>query len=414
MKKIYAHPLVMGLCLVVISLFANILAVSSQETVTPNVTLSTSWNPDGVLLAIAANNGLFIYNRSGQLVHHKLGRSITAIWSSDGARLLVNNQVIDAVTFNILLDSSSTPRGWIDGSRQYFGLHAENVGSDVYDTSIDIFDTVTGILNKKITVPIQIENVISSPDGKNIAVNIGNSIFIIDVNLDTITHFAQAVDGISSYAWSADSTRIVYGASRVVSPGTLGSLLVPDGDLALIYTVNTMDTQSGQVLHTSAPLPSYVSVSWSDDNSQIAGVSLSGEPILYIWDANNVALLSVMSLQGQVTGSVDFNPYGGTVAVGFSNSANIAQPPAAFSQEVTSLGNGAVQIIVPDASPQRLQVIAAACDAPPQVVEAITAVADTQAPNTLSALIEMVEALPEGIIPPGCAADLLAVAEAIQ
>lgn len=78
---------------------------------------------------------------------------------------------------------------------------------------------------------------------------------------------------------------------------------------------------------------------------------------------------------------------------------------------VQTLANGAVQIVVPVPSPERLQAIADACNAPAAVEQSLTA--SLQA-DQLSTFITQVEALPENTIPPACADDLIAVAEALQ
>ncbi|MDX2162267.1 MAG: hypothetical protein SF162_13155, partial [bacterium] len=70
-----------------------------------------------------------------------------------------------------------------------------------------------------------------------------------------------------------------------------------------------------------------------------------------------------------------------------------------------------VQIIVPDPSPERLQAIAAQCGAPLTVergLDAAIAAAD------YADVIAQIDALPAGTIPPACAADLRAVAAAMQ
>ena len=61
-----------------------------------------------------------------------------------------------------------------------------------------------------------------------------------------------------------------------------------------------------------------------------------------------------------------------------------------------------MQILVPDPSIERLNAITAACDAP---VSPTTDMTD---------FIAQVEALPADSIPPACAADLLAVARALE
>jgi hypothetical protein len=78
---------------------------------------------------------------------------------------------------------------------------------------------------------------------------------------------------------------------------------------------------------------------------------------------------------------------------------------------IQTLAGGAVRIVVPAPSLERLQAIADACSAPAAVEQSLTA--DIQA-GQLTDFVARVEALPVGVIPPACAADLIAVAEALE
>jgi len=84
-----------------------------------------------------------------------------------------------------------------------------------------------------------------------------------------------------------------------------------------------------------------------------------------------------------------------------------------------SLMNGAVQIIVPDPSLERLEAIAAACDAPLSLMQPLAAQTSALSdeavpPAALDTFVAQLDALPADTIPPGCAADLRAVAQAIE
>jgi len=75
-----------------------------------------------------------------------------------------------------------------------------------------------------------------------------------------------------------------------------------------------------------------------------------------------------------------------------------------------SLANGALDIVVPAPSLERLQAIQSTCMTAPAVGQM-----DTQAltVDALPEYVAQVEALTDAEIPPGCAADLVAVAEAL-
>jgi hypothetical protein len=70
-----------------------------------------------------------------------------------------------------------------------------------------------------------------------------------------------------------------------------------------------------------------------------------------------------------------------------------------------------VQIIVPEASFKRLADIQTACI---RLSDGATSVAIPQAQSDLGGYIAQVEAASAAQIPPGCAADLVAIAKAIQ
>ncbi len=126
-----------------------------------------------------------------------------------------------------------------------------------------------------------------------------------------------------------------------------------------------------------------------------------------LWDVETSQVLQSFSGSGPSrywNGQPNYSRYGGRLAYGvtFDPQAQVR------SDDLASLG---IQIVVPDASVERLRSIAELCGAPRAVTEALTA--DTLDADDLSAFMVRVESLPDGAIPPACAADLLAVAEAM-
>ncbi|NJO82526.1 MAG: hypothetical protein HC828_06660 [Blastochloris sp.] len=124
--------------------------------------------------------------------------------------------------------------------------------------------------------------------------------------------------------------------------------------------------------------------------------------------------------------SADWSPYGGQIAIGAPVSSEMTR---SMSSQDAAVANVPVQIITPDPSIERLQSIARTCEtalstnsvAVEQALDAPLEALNTQADTTptidlqaVEAFITQVEALPDDMLPPGCEADLLAVAEALR
>jgi WD40 repeat protein len=235
---------------------------------------------------------------------------------------------------------------------------------------------------------------------------------------------------ITAIAWSPDGNSIAGGTSD--------------------STITIWDAQTGELQQTYQATGSGVtSLDWNMDGSLLASTTFGPEDgTAQIWNRDDVQPVATFSARGAQ--AVMWNPLMDEFAVGLSNMVRILDPLSArdiFSipvdglqqavayspfggrlafggvpnlQDTVSLSavgttqtlsDGAVQILVPDPSPERLQAIAEACDAPLPVMQA-AANAETQA--EITTFEAAVEALPEGAIPPACAADLLAVAQAMQ
>src|SRR5690606_30147442 len=108
---------------------------------------------------------------------------------------------------------------------------------------------------------------------------------------------------------------------------------------------------------------------------------------------------------------MSLSPYGGRLALGNSAPVNDTTAVQVSRNVIQTLANGAIVIVVPAPSLERLQAIAEACNAPTPIEQSLTA--SLQA-DQLTDFVAQVEALPENTIPPACAADLIAVARALQ
>jgi hypothetical protein len=113
---------------------------------------------------------------------------------------------------------------------------------------------------------------------------------------------------------------------------------------------------------------------------------------------------------------MSLSPYGGRLVLGDAAPTSDLAAIQASSDVIQTLADGAVQIVVPAPSLDRLNAIAELCvrDALTPMLEVMDLTARPVSEITLSDFIAQVEALPDGAIPPACAADLLTVAAAIQ
>lgn len=366
------------------------------------------WSPDGTRLAVFATNGVFIYSREFQLIqHHQHNITVpTGIWSPDGTKLLAVNQILDADTLDVLLEVDGYPRGWVSNGTQLFGIR---------DHEIYILDAITGMLVRTIPLDIQIEHALSSPDGTHILTSVANGIFVIDIDRgDRVTQYLQSVENIYNYVWSPDGNQVAYSATTRVPVGTPGSYAI-SADWAVLYTVKLIDSQTGAVLHTSEPLPAPVdSFVWSQKQPRLAGQLLD---ITYIWDTETLVLLDAFSIIGNSTGRIAYSPYGGILAVGVNP---YTQPRAAVQQlqpdlpaasAIASFADQTIQVIVPDVSLDLLRAVLEVCGLLTPTQKKFMTETET---SHLPAFIQRVESLSNDQIPPGCVADLIAVAQALQ
>jgi hypothetical protein len=383
-------------------------AAPSTQDATPLHVYDLAWNPDGMEIAVFASNGVFAYDRAFQLLRYQeMANGAYGGWSSDGTQLIVGSQVWDADTLNVRFDVDVTVYGGLRGGAQVYSSSG---------TEISIFDAADGRLIETVPLGYQVEYVRSNHAGTQIISGDGKIVSVFDLDRRTRTaRYTLPVESMLGFTLNADDTRLVYSASKRVPQGTPGSTPMPlDPGMASLTSIGILDMTIGEVLLESDPLPEAMfSFSWTGDGTRIAGLSQSGT--VYIWNADTLELLTAFSA-AEYPSMMGYSPYGGVMAVKMEQPEDDSRRPPTPQylddtvQPIAALPGGAVQLIVPAPSLDQLQAISANCDAP-IVVEQPGA--DTQA-DQLANVIEQVRTLPEGAVPPGCAADLVAVAEALQ
>lgn len=268
--------------------------------------------------------------------------------------------------------------------------------------------------------------VTSSPDG-------GWPLRIWAVEEDNFQLTSMSV-GVIAYdiAWSPDSTQLAVADYRNLriytgfSSGTLHEQVIapfkftiswsPDSRQLMVLDMTTnelqvLDASTGQVLKAvEAVARDYVrgtaSFDWSADTKQIITDDFDGT--VRVWDINKQEVVETILLNRKGgRWRMSMSPFGGRVALGSATDNTVEATEAPALANVQSVADGSILILVPAPSTEKLQSIAEQCGAAPELTAQIAA-------NQLDTFTAQVEQLTDAQIPPGCAADLLAVAEALQ
>ncbi len=372
-----------------------------------------------LLMVLVVGSGVQAQEGNQQIVSH-------VEWSADGERILVTLEqgglyVIDPNTQTVLSEIPGSITGPIEDAalqpggnlfatvERFTGLKIWNIetGAFVYSNADLVFSwqvdwspngeqVVTGntyslsvrdaMGNPLFAVSSTIDDiprVAFSPNGRLLALGYTYRLEVYDLALrqSVASHIVSGFR--NSIQWSADGTMILAAAIDALREGRLYNILV-------------IDPMTGERLRTYSGFPNELtSARWSPDETQIVATSIDGN--VYLVEAASGAITSIFSSDFPIR-SAAWSPYGGQIAIGV---------PQSSDAEIAGRADDAfaavpVQIIVPDPSIERLNAIAAACDAP---VSLSTDMAD---------YIAQIEALPADGIPPACAADLLAVARALE
>jgi WD40 repeat protein len=379
------------------------LEIGRTQDVSPTIN-SIDWSPDGVKLALGYSDGTV--------------RIIDTLTSAE--TLTFNNfEVVTALAWSPT-DANSVAIS---------GIHIQKSQSEVI-----ILDAVTGRTKSIFVTGDSISSLDWSPDGSKLGVakntvtvsfTSRNELQIWDANSGRILISSPSPsieDNITALAWSPDNKRmagaitnhtvIIWDASTGAVELTLQGhsdvvLSVewsPDGtQLATTGSIldNTMRLWASDTGQNTANFPAdFATVKWSPEGHELA---LAEYLKVRILDPQTGIEILNIATNGLGTTLV-YSPYGGRLAFG-------GEAQAALGTSIQSFSNGAVQIIVPAPSPQKLEAITQACGVQPGVQQSLTAQITT---NKLQDFTAQVSALTDAQIPPGCKADLLAVAEALM
>jgi len=372
-------------------------------------------------------------------------------WNSDGTRFAVgyytgNVGVYDAVSLELRdvyeVGQLSVEIVWSSADPTLLAIK----GTEVSYSVLRVFNTGTSevVFEAQSAEDYRYRSVMWSPDGTQIGTTVvpfvGNLIpsYIQVWNLADQTEEAAYLHSGMSYtaaAWSPVDDRIVISGAASFVPirltmsqigqdeplfdvadaheGTISDIAwSPDGISIVTASfagdfdglIRIWDTQSGQLIRVSEDSDYWtVAASWSPDGDYVAVTNRASVDIL---DPLSGSRVETYATNLDVQQSVAYSPFGGRLA--FGGILNPASP--AIDVPGTAIADGAVWIVVPLPSLERLEAVGTLCAA----AASDATVFDTLETDDLLAYINQVEALADdGQIAPGCAADLIAVAEAI-
>jgi WD40 repeat protein len=385
-------------------LVAVMMSVSTRNAIASNLNANSIYrigvSSDGSLYATSGALGLTLYDAEFNRIHFRPYDSpndylyINPIFSPDGTKLLIHNEVWDAMTFETLtvlpLENVVEPQ-WSVGSDMILSwprttqIHNAQNGELVQEYSFEQRWSTTNAYFTRVS---------------------GDQIFVTDA----VTGSETGVYSFPGYnlgwaTWNADDTRFAVVSFNTPSTNS-GTISQP-----LNYSLFIVDVPSGRMTQLE-DVSSGAFFEWHPDGEVLAG--FTNESNVYLWDTMTGSVIATHSVPGnRLIEVLQYTSTGGRLIIGMrENPVQIdfteatGQASSLFTQ--TAL-DGAVQMLVPDPSIERLNAIAAACDAPVSLTQSLT-----DAVPVMADVIAQVEALPADSIPPACAADLLAVARALE
>ena len=398
---------------IVVTVFAGIVLPSGTTAQTddhdvPTVISSVQWQPGGEKLLIMGRGqpghwAIWLYDAQAaqppiEVLSYE--NPVSAHWSPDGSRFSVGRNIVDAQTLDIILtlEAVSGVGGWSPDGAQVLAW--------ANDTQLGLFDTTTGKLVRMVPVGDEKPDAVGwSPDGEYFALVQPTGETDI-INAEDGRHITTIpMEYPMGLRWSPDSRYLAAGFVESVEPGTPG--ILPDAASPRLASVVVWEALTGNIVQRFEGLLNWAAViRWHPQRPEIA----AGTPIglVYVWNIETGQQIDLLSTIGG-SGILDYSPFGGRLVVGGSilhQDILDAQREALYpghSQWIHSLVDNVLVLTVPDPSLERLAAIQSAC--------VDTAVGIPQSEAELGNYITQIESIS---IKPGCAADLVAVAQALQ
>jgi WD40 repeat protein len=364
------------------------------------------WSSDGQFIALGSAEGAVKvfdaqFKRFIHEVEAHLGRVSRISWSPIDNRLLMSGGYdntakiwrIDADASPLIL-LESTPFIALD-----WKLDAQEIATAVSEgsTNLIIWNAITG------------ERLRAGYIGTNL---------VIRWNISGTQIATGHLSGTAVYIFDIDSMKLLYALDvNVITKTWLISLDWSQDDAYLLGSdgygrvfvwevdnqklVHTFDSAAVEDIAVGDPFThAALKARFSADGRSVQAVNADGT--IRSWDLATGQLRSAIKVARPIV-SAAWSPYGAQLVVDLLN------PPQSDAQDALSANN--LRILVPFASLEQFNAIASVCITNAAEREALQAKATSESLAGLSAYIS---GLPTDVIPPACAADLLAIAAALQ
>jgi WD40 repeat protein len=385
---------------VLLAFAAGLNAQNAQVLPFPPAVLAVEWNVDGSKIVGAGTDGtLRVWDTATGtelLSFSGLTEQLLAVaWSLDGDRLVSGGvdgivRVWDAESGQLLgeLQHPLANILGLDWSPDGTKLASVSFGGE---NNLRIWDANTYQLLNQFTVG-DIFEIEWRPDGKVLALpQAGGGVLLVDPANEQPFQSFSLQERTGSVAWNTDGSLLAIGHAE------RGEIYVWD-----------MATDT-QIIKLEGLTNGVSSVVWTSDDTQVIGTSW--DTTILVWDVATGAVIDTFNKGDLYLRAIDLSPFGGRLAYGGPLPEAGDTAALALPSEGDVLSNGLVNIVVPAPSAEKLQAIAEACGAAPEVTAALTAQIATEA---LDSFTDQVSQLTDAQLPAGCAADLLAVAEALR
>jgi hypothetical protein len=406
---------------------AFVIMLSFCSPIAASWSTQVEWSPDGMQLVLVDGQSVTVLDEMFQVVEtapidNRRGFDKLA-WSPSGNHLIIGRDIwqvnplaklrtID-LPYNQLL-------GWNRDGSQVYAYGDDALGIAIYDAQYGNF---VRSVYPQINHPNVLDEIAWSPDNRYFAAitrQRGQGLLII-FDAATGNLISQYPNESSSFdrgwagtiVWNPMGHEVVFGFRAQVELGTPGSSPSPQPpplDGAFLPVTVVMDVETGQenLILNAAPID-YGYYQWNRAGTELIGSTVSG--VFAVWSRSTGQIIDSFAL-GIAARPVEvaLSPYEGRLAVSLGTFI-ASNDPALQTLANDDLSraqlflNDTLAIVVPAPSPDRLRSISTACGLPVSVRRLV---------DDLGSFTAQVAALPDTQIPPGCRADLLAVAAALQ
>jgi hypothetical protein len=391
------------ICFVMALILPRIVA---QEIEPLQIAAYIKWSPDGAMLLVSGRGepekyGVWLYDASLNPLHFfPMTDYIYADWKPDSTQFFMGKDVFDAKTFEVVLSLEGNISRWNQEESEIFTvLNAHWLG---------IFDAKSGELVRQVPIGEMLPDGLSwSPNGEYLLFvqPVGRLEIRSALNGELLTTLEG--DFANGLIWSPDSRYLAGSTVEIVEPGTPN--ILPNAPSPTLASMKIWDVTTGKIVQNFSGLVAPPTLLlWHPYKPELAAASVLG--VIYIWNLETGEQLHAFTALDSLRG-IAYSPFGGRLVIGANSlRQNMSEEQRQLYPQETywtqNIVENALQVIVLDPSPEKLREIEAFC----RSTEDESRLPDGT--TSLSAYTEAVHA--DEMLPSGCVADLVAVAEALQ